>query len=77
MANADIESEVRDVEQMSVICAHLAEDFAQQVMALKEMNLTGPQVIKQVEKSDEMLIFAVYHLQGLTKALREKYYSAE
>jgi hypothetical protein len=71
----DLESPISDVANMASICVTLMEGYLSDVAAMREMDLTGKQVVKLMEKDSEQLVFAVYLLKTMTNSLRDRYFA--
>jgi hypothetical protein len=74
-AYGDLESPISDVANMASICVTLMEGYLSDVAAMREMDLTGKQVVKLMEKDSEQLVFAVYLLKTMTNSLRDRYFA--
>ncbi|MDB5563752.1 MAG: hypothetical protein JWP84_318 [Tardiphaga sp.] len=74
-AYGDLESPISDVANMASICVTLMEGYLSEVAAMREMDLTGKQAVKLMEKDGEQLAFAVYLLNTMTGRLRDRYFA--
>jgi hypothetical protein len=68
-----LEAELGNIADMSTICDHLVCEFANQLIAMKEMSLTGKQAIECSERNFGMLSFAVMHLSCMARQLKSRY----
>ena len=67
-----LEAEIGTIADMSDVCDHLACHFADQLIAMKEMPLTGKQAAEQAERSSRLLVVALSHQAFMANQLKSR-----
>ena len=70
----NLEESVTNVAIMASICGALVERFATNTAAMRRMELTGRQVLDQMQDEEDQIVFAVFQLGVMTSQLRAKYF---
>jgi hypothetical protein len=68
-----LEAEIGIIADMADVCDHLACHYADQLIGLQSMNLTGRQAADQAERSSRLLIFVAGHLAYMANQLKNRY----
>jgi hypothetical protein len=68
-----LEAEIATIADMSEVCDLLGGHFADQLIAMKQMNLTGLQATEQAERSSRLFLFVAGHLAFMARQLETRY----